>query len=62
MLNLAAGTLLPKLNQVIKNAANTDTGLCQLKHLVEGRSRYKICRYKHDRDQVIFVFLATEIL
>ena len=56
MLDLAAGTFVPKLNQVIKNAANTDIGLCQLKHSVEGRSRYKICRYKHDRDQVIFLF------
>ena len=56
ILDLAVGTLLPKFDQVIQeyDAANTDTGLCQLKLLVEGRSRYKICRYnyKPDRDQV----------
>ena len=50
MLDIAVRTLLPKLNQVILDAANTDIGLCPLKNLVEGRSRNEICRFKHDRD------------
>ena len=29
MLDLAVGTLLPKLNQIIYDATNTDIGLCR---------------------------------